>query len=69
MADITIDDLRDEWLRTHEQVTQMIEFLDKGNRISTVGKDPEVATREWKEKLVSWRVDLEQLLDQFPASQ
>jgi hypothetical protein len=64
---ITINDLRNDWLGARISLGDQIEFLEAGNRIHTLGENPEKATAAWLERLKQdWSL-YDQLLIDYPA--
>ena len=55
-------DLIDEWVTTHERLTEHIRLLRTGRTIYLVGEDAGEATRESLEKLIEWHTEADALI-------
>ncbi|MDB5397531.1 MAG: hypothetical protein JWM91_5037 [Rhodospirillales bacterium] len=59
---LTMHDLIDEWVTTHERLTQHIRLLRTGKKIYLVGEDAGDATRQSLEKLIQWHAEIDELI-------
>ena len=62
-----LDDLRAEWITIRKSLGDHIAYLEAGNRIHPIDKDPNEATTEFLARLKHYRSEVEGWLVHLPS--
>ncbi len=62
-----LDDLRAEWIETRRNLSRHIAYLEAGNKVRPIDRDPDKATAELLELLKQHRSQVEEWLVRLPA--
>jgi hypothetical protein len=63
----TLDDLRAELIETRKNLGRHIAYLEAGNTIHPIGRNPIEATAEFLEQLKQYRSEVETWLTDLPT--
>jgi hypothetical protein len=62
-----LDDLRAEWIAIRKSLGDHIVYLEAGNKIHPIGRDPDEATAEFLIQLKQYRSEVQSWLVHLPS--